>query len=175
MINLNFDNSLKSIKIVVFETNINAVFSIKYTSGLILKIFLFEAITIPIFPVLLYLQNGKLDFHEAAIPTVFSLIFLFFIINQKKYLTIYPYKNKAKTKQSFSPEVDIKWPTDSVLSYEINYSGEGDIINVLLLAKSDHKKTIPIFAFPDMNTFELFRSEYNSQFPSNLIDIISPQ
>lgn len=168
MINLNFNNDYKKIKVIASDKKMEVVLTIKYTRSLLLKLLLFEVPFVCIFPVILYLQNGKVDFSEAIIPTLFSIIFLLFIILQKNYFSIYPFKNKAEIKQSLSSKTEIKWK-DAILGYEINYSSEGKIIDVLLIAKSESKKHVPIFAFPDLETFETFRKIYNSKFPSNAI------
>jgi hypothetical protein len=168
MINLNFNTDYKKIKVIASDKKVEVILTIKYTLPLLLKLLLFEVLFVCISPGILYLQNGSVDFSEAIIPTLFSIIFLLFITQQKKYFSIYPFKNKAEIKQSFSTTEEIKWK-DAILSYEINYSSEGEIINVLLIAKSESKKIVQIFAFPDLETFETFREIYNSKFASNVI------
>lgn len=165
-------NNFKNITFRNNENEINAVFKRRFDFKTILKIFILLFI-------LICLLNNSEYFKDSIVSWVVDTIlycvdaFLFFFscwlvftFFEKQKLTIKPFQSEATVK-ILSKERKISWPSQYTLDHEINFTLDRKMIDVTLHAYCPNSnKSIPIFSFVDVETFELFKKEYNLNFPS---------
>jgi len=161
-------NNFKNIDFKSSENTIHAVFKIKFDFEIILKNFLSVFITIALFSCLAYFNN-EVILRIVKTSLFFTSVVITISMFQKEKITIRPFLYEATIKKS-SKEKKISWPSEYILDHETNFTSKSKLIDVTLYAYCPNSnKSILIYSFVDLETFELFQKEYNLNFPSNQI------